>query len=409
MTYSDLKLQLLPLLQHAAQHAPLQPVLWMSASEEEEIDKSEPSFAALARRLLEAEEFAMFRRGNVQYLPNFAGGTSVWYLAKWLIDQCRFRNDAEAPLDDLFTYVENPETLSHHVQPLAEINVHGLDEPFQFSNGVMLRHAGGVPNATLASQITRWDHGVPSPKYHFALTKEHFLPVSIGSNVDNRQHLEQLCSSVEMKKSSQELEDVALCLSLVSDVNNGVFGGPQTFVPDMRVPFATDGGTWALVSSAVPTFFLSLTPVEVERAARFTAFLDQLEPAAADRIRVPLRHLNLYGARLSLVEKAIHLRVALETTFLSKDSGPGLAERISIRAAIVGGSELAERRSIKHAVNKAYGLASTAVHKGALKDTEAHRLTDAADICQKALRLLLTNGGLPDDWFELDTEGFKPR
>ncbi|ANT62294.1 hypothetical protein AYJ57_17885 [Salipiger sp. CCB-MM3] len=383
-------------------------MLWMGVTDEEELSKSDPYFSALGLALLGAEELAIFRKGNVQYLPNSSSSTSIWHLTKWMIERTRFCRSAETALDDLFAYLANPEMVVHHVQPIAQVEVAGLDEPYEFPNGVMLRHSGGVPNATLAFQLTRWSYGVPAPRYHFALTKEHLYPVPIGkARLEGDR--EFFWSWEELQSSSQQLEDVALCLGLASDVKEGVFGGPKTIVPDTRIPFATDWGAWDLERLAAPNFMVSLAPVEVHNAARLAGYLDCLEPTDADRIRVPLRHLNLFGARLPLVEKAIHLRVALETSFLSKDNGPGLADRIALRAAIVTGSNLEERREIKQAVKKAYDLASGAVHKGSLKETESPRLTAAAEICQKALQLFLVYGGLPNDWFEIDTEGFRER
>lgn len=411
MRDQDLKARLLPLLRGAMEDYPhMSRVRWVAGSEAETFAKCEPGFGALGNALLEVEELSIFRQGILQYLANSATSTSMWDLACWLIELATLTQNPEAALEDLFTYAETQEMTVHHVQPLADVFPEGPQEPQNFPNGVILRQAGGIPNIRLAKGLTRDRVGLPMPICCYALTKEHrYTTPQLDGKIVRNDHL--LGSLIDTRQSEQHLEDAVLCISLSTDVANGVFGTSRTFVPDLHTPFAASFVSWELIPFAQPTLSFPLGPPEIDEAIRLTALLDRLPPADAERIRVPIRHLNLFGARLSPIDRALHLRVALETTFLDKSNTAELKYRLCQRAAMVIGTTLDERKNISDAIKNAYNTASKAVHQGSLKGMDFEALKPAAEICQKALRSFLEHDGLPKDkdWFQIETEGVAPR
>lgn len=402
----DLKARLLPLLQDAIENDPHPTrIQWLSDSDAESFARYDSSFGTLGKALLEAEELSIFRQGNRQYLPNSWSSTTMLGLANWLLQLAVVTRNPEGALEDLVAYTKTQEMKVHHVQPLADIFPEGLQVPQEFPNGVILCQAGSVPNIDLAMKLTQPQVGLPMPRFSCALTKEHRYPAP-QQNIDSEKIGVKLRSLIDDQKSAQDLEDVALCLSLSTDVGNGLFGTSRTYVTDLHTPFAGNFTTWTLLPFAQPRVGYPIGPYEIAEGIKLTNFLDSLAPEVAERIRIPIRHLNMFGAHLPLVEKAIHLRVALETTFLDKDNRTELADRIGLRAAIVAGKALEERKIIKATVKKSYSLASTAVHQGSLKQKDFEKLTNAASICQQALKLFLEHGGLPEDWFQIETEGF---
>jgi hypothetical protein len=381
---------------------------WITDSDAETFAKCEPSFGALGNALLDVEELKIFRQGNMQCLPNTAASTSMSDLTYWLVQLSVQTQNPDAALEHLFAYTQKQEMTVHHVLPLADVFPTSPQDPQSFPNGVILRQAGEVPNIRLAMDLTRERVGLPSPTYHYALTKEHryTVPKPTTKNSENNAAMLPL---IDDQKSAQHLEDASLCLSLSTDISEGIFGTFRTFVPDLHTPFATSLVSWELIPFVQPRIGFSLGPSEIAEAAGLAALLDQLPSDDADRIRIPIRHLNLFGARLTLVERALHLRVALETTFLDKDNRTELNDRIGLRTAIVAGTKLEERKVIKREVKDAYNVASTAVHQGTISDKDFDKLTPAAKFCQKALKDFLACGGLPKDWFQIETEGFAPR
>ncbi|MGX1496150.1 hypothetical protein ACSSV1_001171 [Labrenzia sp. MBR-25] len=407
----DLKAQLLPLLECAMEEYPhISRLRSITDSDAETFAKCEPGFGALGNALLKVEELSVFRQGNLQYLGNSAAATTMWDLAYWLIELATLTRNPEAALEDLFTYTEAQKITVHHVQPLAGVFPEGPQEPQNFPNGVILRQAGGIPNIRLARGLTQERGGLPMPKCCYALTKEHrYTAPQLDGETTRNDHV--LGSLIDTRQSAQHLEDAALCLSLSTNVEKGVFGICRTFVPDLHSPFAASFVAWELFPSAQPASGFPLGLPEITEGIRLTALLDRLPGADAARIRVPMRHLNLFGAHLSNVERALHMRVALETTFLDKNNRTELNDRLGLRAAIVVGTGLEERKSIKKTIKDAYNAASTAVHQGIMEEKDFKKLSNAAEICQKALWSFLEHDGLPrdEDWFQFETEGFAPR
>ena len=112
------------------------------------------------------------------------------------------------------------------------------------------------------------------------------------------------------------------------------------------------------------------------------------------------RWMNSKG-RLSLTDKLIEARIALEALYLP-DSGPELRFRLATRGAWDLGADFEERRKNYRTLRDVYDLASNAVHRGEVEDTSENRdvLKDAQDLCRKGILKRLHETETPD-WIEL--------
>ncbi|MCY4144127.1 MAG: hypothetical protein OXG08_10660, partial [Gammaproteobacteria bacterium] len=112
------------------------------------------------------------------------------------------------------------------------------------------------------------------------------------------------------------------------------------------------------------------------------------------------RWMNSKG-RLSLTDKLIEARIALEALYLP-DSGPELRFRLATRGAWDLGADFEERRKNYRTLRDAYDRASNAVHRGEVEDTSENRdvLKDAQDLCRKGILKRLHETETPD-WIEL--------
>ena len=99
-----------------------------------------------------------------------------------------------------------------------------------------------------------------------------------------------------------------------------------------------------------------------------------------------------------LVEKSIDVRIALEALFCKGEANTELSLRLALRGTWYLGNDASERVQYFETLKKAYGICSKAVHTGFLKNEISTRvlLSNAQDICRKALLKRLDEGGEPD-------------
>lgn len=82
----------------------------------------------------------------------------------------------------------------------------------------------------------------------------------------------------------------------------------------------------------------------------------------------------------------IELRIALETLYLKGDDGE-FAFRLADYGAWHLGADFVQRKKYRDILQRAYRLASRAVHAGEVDDTPENRdvLTSAQDLCRKGI------------------------
>ena len=103
----------------------------------------------------------------------------------------------------------------------------------------------------------------------------------------------------------------------------------------------------------------------------------------------------------NLSDQFIDLRIALEALYLQGDFGE-LKFRLSTYGAWHLGSDQFERRNIYSTLQKAYDLASKAVHAGLIKNTPDNKnvLSNAQDICRDGILKTIKEGQQPS-WTNL--------
>ena len=97
--------------------------------------------------------------------------------------------------------------------------------------------------------------------------------------------------------------------------------------------------------------------------------------------------LNGYYSCSSMVDRAIDLRVCLESIFLTDGNKEQLRYSLALRAAQFLSIDASEKVHINKFLKTAYHVASTAVHNGKMPSTNVKSLKEAAkyakDACPK--------------------------
>lgn len=363
------------------------PFRWIT--EEDTLQRAPESFGRLVAALRSEPKLAVFDNASN---PSPMGGPSISFLdlAIWLLNRASI-NDASHAIDDLRNYLASGEVVCHHVHPLASVEL-GEDQPFTFRNEVVVAPIGWLPNRTLASKLWNFSRAsIPIPPLYTALYKTHtFAAAPVDAD------LRHAPKRPDLEAWRLELEDVALCLSLATnDSTGGIFGVSTTFVLDDKIPGSENGSVWALEPINEPNgLFVQLIRPTLERADDLLGHLQGLS-SGKKKVRISMRHLNLFGSRTSDVERAGHLRTTFETIFLDNEKVE-LRYRLSLHAALFLSDDFDERSEIMKTVKDIYDICSGAVHSGDIKPSDSKRLSDGASLCRRALLKILERGGYPD-------------
>lgn len=373
------------------------------SSDGEDIEHWPESARDLVEAIKDMNALTPFQGRKSQWVHSQEYITTPIHLAEWLI---RIANrhgpkGVEFAISSLRKYIDEDIVSFHQVRPLADVDFTENFHSFQFSNGVKFAFSGRVPNGNLAYELTR-NQGLGMPKCQTVLFTSHSHPthhIEIGFQGD-------LPSGCDLSKSAQLIEDTMHCLSLVTRVDRGVFGMSITCVPDEMTPCSETHREWSIMPIEAPTRSLFLSQDDLKAADDLIKRFDSIKPKKQKTLRIAMRHLNAFGARLPPVERAVHLRIALEAMFANDHDEKGqIRYRLSTRAAWCLGSDPKVRKEYRRSFRDAYDDTSKAVHEGELSGEKLAKLNEVAEQAQKVLRRFIEDGGYPTDWGLLELGG----
>lgn len=218
----------------------------------------------------------------------------------------------------------------------------------------------------------------------------------------------QVCGSqvvTEHLSTSQMFSEAQGRITQVVTSITGVLGNGWSLgrswseVTDPDISQASIGFGWTEAAAEAPHAFgySELTQEQVHFATRYIGFLGDFKR----RLDIASKRLNLARRRNSLGDKAIEVSIALEA--LLGDDRFDLTYKIRLRAALLLGGNLEERREISGAVKKLYQLRSDIVHGG--KDDVKPEVQEVIDrgvsICARLIQVLVEIGKIPN-WDEIE-------
>ena len=160
------------------------------------------------------------------------------------------------------------------------------------------------------------------------------------------------------------------------------------------------GETYSGPESHVTTLEIderTMHDVSEDRLRRLLAALRDANPSM--RVAITRWNRSLEG---NLTDQFIDLRIALEALFLPDNPHQQLAFTLATRCAWLLGKDGVGRRAVWKTLREAYRTASTAVHRGEVKENDRHAevLMDARDLCRAGLLHVLCEGAVKD-WDDL--------
>ena len=346
------------------------------------------------------KEYDVFN-AHMQCVGNMASQVTYEYFLNWLLNRSRYTG-----LEKAFKEVDNYLSASNVELELVEV-ISGASSKhtYNFYNGCKFIGVNTIFNIeNILSNVdfrknlidiamsgfgTHALSGVISTKY-FQKIKEYKTSDS-NSIPDYKNEIPY-----------QTLIDLRFCLSLSIKPENGIFSGGTTIVAPDSIPIINSGKSWSLSTPKQSNFGCEISLDEFKMADDLLMKLQAMTPKFKNKLMIPLDRLNNVGSRESLVDRAIELRICLESIFLNDGNKEQLRFRLSLRAALFLGDSLEERKRIFRIIKKAYDITSTAVHSGKVsnKAKEEKDLLMAIDLAKSALIKLIKIGEV--NWENLE-------
>ncbi|MFT5719989.1 MAG: hypothetical protein ACI9W6_000278 [Motiliproteus sp.] len=340
------------------------------------------------------EKYAIFDN-CLQALGSGSSSTTIVQLVEWTIHRGRAIG-ADRAIKELDSYVSSTTVKVDLIELIVGVY---LDCEFEFSNGVRITSPNNISDSSLANDICNESFGTRTPLpqvtavfiAHFEQPINHISNTDIGTN------------RVIVELPTEKLRAVRLCLSLVRPINYGIHSIASGVVAPDDLPFVSGGRSWSIIPFKHPPLAPPVLRVEFEKANQILSKFESLDPGYRNKLLIPLDNLNSFGSAESLVDRAIYLRIILESIFLTDGNKDQLRYRLSLRAALFLGPTLEERKRIFKLIKEAYDITSSAVHNGKFsKSDRTETLIEAAKLTKTALVKLIDKGKV--NWEELELE-----
>ncbi len=318
-------------------------------------------------------------------------------LAHWLILRATQVGPATA-LEDLKRYLREEKVPYVKIAAVAGIE---LEQETEFSDGIRLVHFGNVPDSFQKRIVG------PRPMDHFPQRLIPTCALVCSVAVEKQYSAAAQTEFTLTVQGDRNLHDPSLIISTVALWPTAIlasWGSPEPWVPCGHL---AKGWSASLAIDFGRIHTKRLSRDEIAAAAELYRKYTQLDELRKARVRLPLSRLNQAMRRVSLIDAAIDVCIALETLFLNEED-PGPTERglsLRLRAARSLGASLEERGDIYSVIRGAYRIRSAGVHSGKIPDKVEGRPVDevlnrAFQVAARAITRSIEEG-LPDDWTRL--------
>lgn len=371
-----------------------------------------PANTEVAQLLQTLEQQQELQRFNEQIFvkPDSAARTTLFALARWLIDRSHDQN-IQATLSDLKKY------LSLDYNPTIEIlAISGLtlDATVELGNGIWLAPINDVPSKNvrnaLARKIIGSDPDADRPYSPLAVWMEGRKPPTAAlychSHVNPQIIAEQDLINHKWISRSDDLHDACACLSLIGP------SAPRPLVYwselETWVPLRGDmGNGYSFVPpEVVYTTTHNFSSDYLHDAKQLYAEYVECPSAIRTRLHVPITRLTQAIGRTSLADKALDLGVAFESLLLS-DLGKNeqLSLALRLRGARLLGQDLDNRVRLEKELFELYTCRSIAAHTGKIDDhikingvrtPMQDFLQTGVERCASMIRKIIEKGKFPD-------------
>lgn len=333
--------------------------------------------------------------GKQFVVGNSAGTTSIEEeLAIWLLKRAKHVG-ADSALIEIETYKNAENFPLYIIMPLPYIH---FEDNYKFNNSIELCHINDLSvlleNTNLYekyfSEFTRY-----FLKYTLSQKKLHLNPNDPLVKESIKKYSKEITHIVQIFDVTNKL------ISLMGDVKNGIHASTHHVLTAPDVPRIQAIGCY-FYPGKTPKIGLSINKQQLDDTNRLLKKFENLELTDQNKLLVQLTYLNNFGSGEEMADRAINLRVCLESIFMNSDRGDN-RYKVSTRGALFLGSNLEERKEIRSTLKKGYDISSDAVHSGKSPTNDKLKtLNQAAELAKQALIKLIENG--PVNWEDIELQ-----
>jgi len=311
-------------------------------------------------------------------------GITYEYLAIWLIKRS-FLKGAKQATEELEDYLSNE---FFDVYKVMWLNGLWISSPHDVNNESKLMNIIHFP-------VESYNERFQSKRYDLfsSLTPDSVLLKKIKHKKIYYKSGEAFKPDAEVN-DFQYFDDLRLLLTLIRDDTIGVQTvGTSIVIPD-NIP-TINGFSYSLSNYKQPNLSASLIKIDIENLIGLYNEFNERTEQQQDRIRIVLNRLNEYTTFYNSVDKAISIRIMLETLFLDEESQGELSYQLALRVSKLFSNDYEERLELFSNMKKVYSLCSKAVHNGRLKknnEDKANELFPPTVTIIKKMLFKLING-----------------
>lgn len=351
--------------------------------------------------VLRSQGVLEFFNGGAIFLGSYAIRTQVQTLAHWLLAQSLKFSPDEA-VNRLHRFVELDATPVELVIGIRGINV---KSEVDLGEGIKLLPFAQIPNSPTKQMLENPDQssfsrpfsqGVPTS----ALVQAASIKPKMASDF-----LENPISNLD-KQSLEKLRDTLHCLTLVGPC--APIALCEYYQTPEWIPLLYQGGGMSSpVHEIDPDVTIPdqvLPSLDVSEARKVIQGYLGLRKELKQKIHLPIERINRAMRRQSNVDKAIELRIALESILTAdRDKDAPISFLIRLRGSLLLGGSPDERRRHFEFFRELYNLCSSAVHNGKLDDKvkklklpTTYVIQDGIELCANLIKRIIEQGHFPN-------------
>ncbi len=336
------------------------------------------------------KKYAIFNNHS-QLLGNAAGCISLENLVDWTIGRARIVG-ANQTIDELNKYVSSSEADISYVTLLAGVIT---DSEYTFCNGVKLKNAYNSIIGNILSKFSKYSDSqeiVTFPNIDTVLTqsfKQEIVHLDCTKN-------ERPIWPADIEKVYEKEDDTVLCLSLARPIGYGIHPISSVFIAPDNLPVIRPVSGSSIKPYKQPGIEPSVIKPELRCANEILRSFSSLDVEFKTKLKISLSRLNSFNSGDNHIDRAINLRVCLESIFLYRNDR-NIKQKMASRAAGFLGKDDDEKNEIFDLMKDAYSVTSNAVHNGKFSNNDNTRvLRESAKYARTALIKLIKEGSV--DW-----------
>lgn len=305
------------------------------------------------------EEFKDFDN-SLQCFGNMGTRFSYEEVAVWLLQRASKTNYEQA-VDELLEYVESDHFPIYKVMWLTGLFA---NEAIEITDGIWLVGIWNFPVEHIREMFS------PSNSALFLGLHPEAVLIKIidhpKKHIKNNEQMELETEIVDF----QVYEDLRLCMTLIKKDLFGVQAIGTSLIPPEFIPNRS-GISYSGHDYRNVRMGQNVIELEIQTLRDIYYKFSSLTEEKKSKLRIVLSRMNEYALLENPVDKAISIRILLESLFLDDSDRGELGFQLALRISRKYGKTTEERENIFKDIKKVYSISSSAVHNGYLKDKDS--------------------------------------